>query len=195
MNASMKPRCQDMTSRQRQQPPQITVRPAAVLLLLTDGPDGPAVLLTERAPDLAHYPGQLVFPGGAADPGDDGPAATALREAAEEVGLDPGSVQILGALPAVALPDSNFLMTPVLAWSGRPVFTGSANLAEVSALTTIALRRLPHPHPGPRTAAVPFGAVTLMVIGLLKQMLTHDQAPSTADALTPVSALPTGQQR
>lgn len=178
------------------QPPQITLRPAAVLVLLSDGPDGPAVLLTERAQDLTHYPGQLVFPGGACDPGDDGPVTTALREAAEEVGLDPTSVQILGVLPVVALPDSGFLVTPVLAWSQRPVFTGSTNLAEVSTLVTIALRRLPHPHhrPGAGTGlgtpatGPPFGAATLMIIGLLKQMLTQIEAPGPTGALTAVQA-------
>jgi 8-oxo-dGTP pyrophosphatase MutT (NUDIX family) len=121
------------------QPTQVTLRVAAVLVLLTDSPHGPSVLLTERAPDLTNYPGQLVFPGGAAEAGDHGLAATALREAREETALDPGSVHILGTLPAIALPESGFLLTPVLAWSGGPVFTGTPNIAEVSRITTIPL--------------------------------------------------------
>ncbi len=169
--------------------PQLSLRGAAVLVLLTDSPDGPTVLLTERAPDLTQYPGQLVFPGGAADPADDGPVSTALREAAEETGLDPSSVQILGTLPALALPDSGFLMTPVLAWSAEPVFTGSNNLAEVSALSTRPLRAVrperPPPAPGAAAAAMgaapspdgALGAATGIVIDLITGMLTHTPDP------------------
>lgn len=99
----------------------VTLRPASILVLCTDGTSGPRLLLTERAPDLRDYPGQLVFPGGAAEPHDRGPVATALREAHEEVGLDPDSVHLIGLLPAVALPESHFLVTPVLAWSTEPM--------------------------------------------------------------------------
>ena len=59
---------------------------AAILVLLVDSDDGPNLLLTERAAALANYPGILVFPGGSAETIDDGPVATALREAAEETG-------------------------------------------------------------------------------------------------------------
>jgi len=184
----------------RPQPARITLRPAAVLVLLTDSPDGPAALLTERAPDLTHYPGQLVFPGGAADPGDDGPVTTALREAAEEIGLDPASVHILGILPALALPDSGFLLTPVLGWSSHPVFTSSVNVAEVSVLATIPLRRLNRPDIAPQpvdtatdVAAVepimdrPLGAVgtvTGFVLDLVTGMLARpNDRPSTTAAV------------
>nr|WP_228721126.1 CoA pyrophosphatase [Arthrobacter sp. 260] len=115
------------------------MRAAAVLVVLTDTPHGPAALITERAPDLTHYPGQLVFPGGAADAGDQNAVATALREACEETGLDSGSVHILGRLPAIALPESGFLLTPVLAWSAKPLFTGTLNMAEVTRLITLPL--------------------------------------------------------
>lgn len=118
---------------------QVSLRSAAALVLLTDSPLGPSVLLTERASDLANYPGQLVFPGGAADPGDHGAAATALREAREETSLDPGSVHVLGTLPAIALFESGFLLTPVVAWSDSPIFTGAANISEVSHITSIPL--------------------------------------------------------
>lgn len=178
--------------RQTPQPDRITLQTAAVLVLLTDSADGPAVLLSQRAQDLTHYPGQLVFPGGATEPGDDGPVTTALREAAEETGLDPTSVHVLGLLPALALPDSGFLLTPVLAWSPRPVFTNAGNLAEVSSLTTVALRQLANsastssaneaateePSWNSHTGAL--GAVTGTLIDLLTGMLTAAENPHKA---------------
>ena len=128
----------------------VQLRPAAVLVLLIDGPTGPCVLLTERSADLTDYPGQLSFPGGAADTQDDGPVATALREAAEEVGLDPDSVQVIGLLPQQALPDTGFLVTPILAWSKRLTSIQSANYAEVAATYQVPLRELAR-----RTSAAP----------------------------------------
>jgi 8-oxo-dGTP pyrophosphatase MutT (NUDIX family) len=79
-------------------------------------PAGLDVLLVERAAGLENHPGQVAFPGGGADSTDASVEHTALREAVEETGLDPDGVEILGALPEVALPVSNFLVTPVLAW-------------------------------------------------------------------------------
>ena len=75
-------------------------RESAVLILFGEGPRGPDVLLIERSRDLKHHPGQAAFPGGGAEPGDDGPASTALREAVEETGLDPAGVEVLSLLPA-----------------------------------------------------------------------------------------------
>lgn len=83
-------------------------------------PDDLDLLLVERAATLANHPSQVAFPGGAVDPTDASPAATALREAREETGLDPTGVRVLGALPQVGLPVSNFLVTPVLGWWDRP---------------------------------------------------------------------------
>lgn len=118
----------------------VQLRPAAVLVLLTDGPSGPGVLLTERAADLTDYPSQLVFPGGAVDACDRDPVAAALREAHEEIGLDPRSVEVIGLLEPMALPDSGFLVYPVLAWSADPLLTSSVNYAEVAALHQVPLR-------------------------------------------------------
>jgi 8-oxo-dGTP pyrophosphatase MutT (NUDIX family) len=117
----------------------VQLRPAAVLVLLTGGPSGPGVLLTERAADLTDYPSQLVFPGGAVDACDSGPVAAALREAHEEIGLDPHSVELIGLMEPMALPRSGFLVYPVLAWSTDPVLTGSVNHAEVTALHHVPL--------------------------------------------------------
>lgn len=117
----------------------VTLRPAAALAVLTDGPGGPHVLLTARAPDLTHYSGQLVFPGGAADAEDRDAIDTALREAREEIGLDPTSVHVIGALPALGLPDSGFLVTPIVAWSHQLRYLHPANPAEVTTVRTVPL--------------------------------------------------------
>jgi 8-oxo-dGTP pyrophosphatase MutT (NUDIX family) len=171
------------------------LRPAAVLVLLTDGADGPQVLLTERAPDLADYPGLLTFPGGRTEPPDHGPVDTALREAAEEVGLDPRTIDVLGVLPSFALPDSGFLVTPVLAWSSQPVTTGPTNLAEVTAIRQAPLRSRPdrNQEPSPDARAEPHlwiddtwirrhdhatvGIMTAAVINMLVGVLTRSEQP------------------
>ncbi|WP_241032055.1 MULTISPECIES: NUDIX domain-containing protein [Rhodococcus] len=173
--------------RQYEPPPPkpITLRPAAVLVLLTDGPTGPQILLTTRAPDLRDYPGRRVFPGGVRDPQDDGPVATALREAGEEIGLDPGSVQILGVLPALAEPETRFLVTPVLGWSARPEYTRPVNLAEVTSVHDVPLRQLTHPGhdrdgvpdpPSPELTGL--GSMTAMVIDMLLTLLAEPIHPS-----------------
>src|SRR5688500_12595460 len=71
------------------------VTPAAVLVAVVDRPD-PTVLLTLRPETMRKHPGQVSFPGGRIDPGDDGPIAAALREAEEEIGLPPADVEVIG---------------------------------------------------------------------------------------------------
>ncbi|WP_372433174.1 NUDIX hydrolase [Antrihabitans stalagmiti] len=78
------------------------------------------VLLTQRASTLRQHRGQVAFPGGGADPGDDGPIATALREAEEETGLDPAGVQPLATWPGIYVPPSRFDVTPVIAYWRTP---------------------------------------------------------------------------
>ena len=97
-------------------PEDAATRPGAVLMLFGEGEDGPDLLLTERAHDMRSHPGQVSFPGGSVDPTDESPVAAALREAEEEVGLDPSTVDVLATLPELWLPPSNFAVTPVLAW-------------------------------------------------------------------------------
>jgi 8-oxo-dGTP pyrophosphatase MutT (NUDIX family) len=69
--------------------------PAAVLVAVVDRPE-PTVILTERPKTMRKHPGQISFPGGRIDPGDDGPIAAALREAEEEIGLSPSAVEVIG---------------------------------------------------------------------------------------------------
>ncbi|MEO8758286.1 MAG: CoA pyrophosphatase [Devosia sp.] len=89
-------------------------RDAAVLVALVRHGDDLSVLYTERSPDLRSHSGQIAFPGGKIDPTDGGPGDAALREAHEEVGLDPPDARILGYMPAY-FTGSNYLITPVVA--------------------------------------------------------------------------------
>lgn len=77
------------------------------------------VLLTRRADGMRHHAGQIAFPGGGAEPEDRDAADTALREAAEETGVDPRGVDVLGSLQPVHIPVSNNLVTPVVGWWRR----------------------------------------------------------------------------
>ncbi len=88
--------------------------PAAVLVALMDREEGLTVLLTRRAAHLAHHPGQVSFPGGRLEAADGGDAvACALRESAEEVGLPPDAVTVVGRLDDVVT-GTGFIITPVV---------------------------------------------------------------------------------
>jgi 8-oxo-dGTP pyrophosphatase MutT (NUDIX family) len=88
-------------------------RLAAVLaLLVMDGE--PSLIFTRRAHDLSRHAGEISFPGGLQDPGET-PLATALREAHEEIGLDPGVPNVLGALPTVRTYVSSIVVVPFVA--------------------------------------------------------------------------------
>jgi len=87
--------------------------PAAVLVAVVLG-EQPSVLLTKRTSHLTKHAGQISFPGGRIDPEDNGPEAAALREAQEEIGLDAGSVEVLGRLTD-HVTGTGYRITPVLA--------------------------------------------------------------------------------
>ncbi|HEX5078147.1 MAG TPA: CoA pyrophosphatase [Geminicoccaceae bacterium] len=92
---------------------------AAVLIGMVERADGPRVLLTQRTTHLRDHAGQISFPGGHVEPGDSSIAATALREAWEEIGLDPARVEILGEL-ATYDTVTGFRIHPVVGWLTPP---------------------------------------------------------------------------
>lgn len=87
--------------------------PAAVLVPIVVRDSGMTVLLTQRTAHLRDHAGQVSFPGGRCEPHDPTPVATALREAHEEVGIDPRQVEVLGCLPEY-LVSTGFRVTPVV---------------------------------------------------------------------------------
>lgn len=103
----------------------------------------PTVLLTERTQQLSTHSGQVAFPGGRSDPQDPDAAATALREAHEEVGLEPDGVEVLGSLP-VYVTGSSFIVTPVVALV-QPDARLRANPDEVAQIFEVPLRFLLDP--------------------------------------------------
>lgn len=126
-------------------PPPHGGRHSAVLVLFGEGPAGPDLLFIERAATLRSHAGQPAFPGGAQDAADVSPVAAALREATEEVGLDPAGVEVLGSLPDLWLPPSRFVVTPVLAWWREPHEVGVVDAAEVAAVARVPLSELSDP--------------------------------------------------
>lgn len=93
--------------------------PAAVLLLVVNHAE-PAVVLTQRTSHLAHHAGQIAFPGGRREGSDESPERTALREAAEEIGLDDRRVEVLGRLPEYRT-STGFAVTPIVGWAEPPM--------------------------------------------------------------------------
>ena len=95
-------------------PPPPPLTPAAVLVALVQRPDGPTVLLTRRTGHLANHAGQISFPGGHQEPGDETPEDAALRETEEEIGLDRDRLEIIGRLDTY-ITRTGFRVTPVVA--------------------------------------------------------------------------------
>ena len=126
-------------------PPPGAGRPSAVLVLFGDGPDGPDLLLVQRGPWLRRHAGQPAFPGGAIEESDGGPVPAALREAAEEAGVDASGVQVLAVLPELYISRSGFAVTPVLAWWHRPGPVILGDPTEVTACARVPLAELADP--------------------------------------------------
>ena len=99
-----------------------SARPAAVLVLVAPDEAGEArIVLIERTSYDGHHSGEIAFPGGAVEPSDASLVVTALREAGEEIGLEPEAIglRVVGALEPFWIPVSNFLVTPILAIAER----------------------------------------------------------------------------
>ncbi len=128
-------------------------RDAAVLVLFSGAADAPAgavpadadLLVTVRAATLRHHAGQAAFPGGASDPGDNGPVGTALREACEETGIDVTRLQPLATLERMFIPPSGFHVVPVLAYSSDPGPVGVVDEAETAVVARVPLRAFVNP--------------------------------------------------
>ena len=128
-------------------------RDAAVLVLFSGPADSPSggpppdadLLLTVRASSLRQHAGQAAFPGGAADPGDDGPVGTALREANEETGVDVTRLRPLVTLDRMFIPPSRFHVVPVLAYSPDPGPVGVVDPAETAIVARVPVRAFVNP--------------------------------------------------
>jgi 8-oxo-dGTP pyrophosphatase MutT (NUDIX family) len=133
------------------QPPAHGGRASAVLVLFAAGPqpdpapNNPDLLFIQRSADLRLHAGQPAFPGGAIDAADDGPVAAALREAAEEVGVDPDGVDVVGTLPELFIPRTGFRVVPVLAWWREPCAVAPVDAAEVAAVERVSVSELADP--------------------------------------------------
>lgn len=171
-----------------------TARPAAVLLLFGALDDVPAasskplasadldLLLVERSATLTNHPGQVAFPGGGVDPVDSSVVAAALREAMEETGLDPSGVEILGMLPKVPVPVSNFIVTPVLGWWARQSPVNVVDYGESAQVFRVPVRDLLDPdnrvtatleRSGQTYRGPAFAVNGLVVWGFTAGILTH----------------------
>jgi 8-oxo-dGTP pyrophosphatase MutT (NUDIX family) len=126
-------------------PPSEGGRAGAVLILFGLGEAGPDVLLIERAHDMRSHAGQMAFPGGAVDDTDTDAVAAALREAAEETGVDAAGLEVFATLPELFLPPSRFVVTPVLAWWREPAAVRVVDPREVASVHRVPLRDLLDP--------------------------------------------------
>lgn len=102
-------------------PPPGELDRAAVLIPIYDDPDGvPRLILTKRPDSMPTHAGHIAYPGGRPDPGDAGPIDTALREAHEEVGIRPESVEVIGYLPPIDTVQFRLMVVPVVGRLARP---------------------------------------------------------------------------
>ncbi len=124
-------------------PPGRVLRPAGVLVPIWDRGEGAEVILTMRSSRLKHHPGQIAFPGGKVDAGDDGPVGAALREAEEEIGLPRSRVEVIGTLPTHETVTS-FVVTPVVSLI-RGNFTPVPEAGEVQEVFSVPLRHVTDP--------------------------------------------------
>jgi 8-oxo-dGTP pyrophosphatase MutT (NUDIX family) len=120
-------------------------RKAAVLLGLFEQEGEPYLAFIRRASTLRSHSGEIAFPGGGVDAIDSSPSMTALREAQEEIGLDPATVEVLGILPPVFTVVSNYLVVPVVAFLPQGLGTLELQTSEVTEIILAPLRGLADP--------------------------------------------------
>jgi 8-oxo-dGTP pyrophosphatase MutT (NUDIX family) len=127
--------------------PMVGDRPASVLVALISGGDELRVLLTRRSHTLNKHAGEFSFPGGRPEPEDDGPLATALREAHEEVGVAAELVEVIGSLPPTTTYKTGYAITPYVGVIDAPPqwvaqVSEVAEVAEPSLTELVAARRI-----------------------------------------------------
>jgi 8-oxo-dGTP pyrophosphatase MutT (NUDIX family) len=120
-------------------------RSAAVLAPLYAVDGRPHLLFIRRSADLKSHSGEIAFPGGGHDPADPSLRATALREAQEELAIDPARVDVLGTLPRVFTVVSNYLVLPVVGWLDEGIPPVVPNPYEVAAVIEAPLAALDDP--------------------------------------------------
>ncbi len=120
-------------------------RKAAVLIGLFEQNDETYVAFIRRASMLRAHSGEIAFPGGSMDASDSSLVAAALREAHEEIGLDPKQVKVLGVLPPVFTIVSNYLITPVVGFLPQGLGELSLQASEVTELILASLQSLADP--------------------------------------------------
>jgi len=120
-------------------------RKAAVLLGLFDQEGKPTILFIRRSSTLRAHSGEIAFPGGGVDKTDSSPIMAALREAQEEIGLDPARVEVLGVLQPVFTVVSNYLVIPVVAFLPRGLGTLQLQASEVTEIILAPLHDLTNP--------------------------------------------------
>lgn len=157
-------------------------RSAAVLMLFGENVGGvgtgPDVLLLRRADTLDAHAGQVAFPGGATEPADSGPVDTALREAAEEVGVRADGVRPVAVLPTLHVAVSGFNVTPVLAHWHQPNAVRPLDPGETAAVARVPLHHLADPdnriqvrHPSGRVSPA-YLAPGMLIWGFTAALLT-----------------------
>jgi len=133
-------RLQRFANALEQTPPPVGSRASAVLVPIFDGPSGPEVVLTRRSQVLTSHKGEVSFPGGRVDAGETFIQA-AIREAYEEINLEPSHVQVIGEMNALSTYVSNSHIVPVLAYLETPPSMTAVN-AEVDRVFSVALTEL-----------------------------------------------------
>nr|WP_239579497.1 CoA pyrophosphatase [Microlunatus panaciterrae] len=125
--------------------PGVGARQAAVLILIGETDQGPDLLFVERAATMRSHPGQIAFPGGGADQADVDLAATAVREAVEETGVEPSGIEVFGSLPTAHVAVSGYDVTPVTAWWRQPSPVAAADPREVASVHRVGVHELSDP--------------------------------------------------